>query len=125
MTNKCLLIATVAILGFLGFSGPDGFIGTKYRHWVASWRSFGLWWSPHSSKTSHLASSSRVSLLDSERRYRAIRHEVLAAPAGTRGAKDSGREIALIEKNLCKEERSNDSGAPAADTSNLKAIWHG
>ena len=30
--NSCLLIAALAILGFLCFSGPDGFIGTKYRH---------------------------------------------------------------------------------------------
>ena len=30
--NTCLLIATLAILGFLFFSGPNGFMGTKYRH---------------------------------------------------------------------------------------------
>jgi hypothetical protein len=30
--NPCLLIATLAILGFLCFSGPDGFIRNKYRH---------------------------------------------------------------------------------------------
>ena len=30
--NTWLLIVTLAILGFLCFSGPDGFIGPKHRH---------------------------------------------------------------------------------------------
>ena len=30
--NTFLLIATLAILGFLCFSSPDGFTRTKYRH---------------------------------------------------------------------------------------------
>jgi len=29
--NTFLLIATLAILAFLCFGGPDGFMGTKYR----------------------------------------------------------------------------------------------
>jgi len=30
--NTFLLIATLAILGFLCFSGPDDFMGTTYHH---------------------------------------------------------------------------------------------